>query len=272
MSNVPPEMDALKTRLKATWMSGDYALFAKPMERGANEFLTRLVVPPGTEMLDIACGAGQIAIPAARAGVNVTGVDIAANLIEHARSRALAEGLTIRFDEGDAEMLPYGDESFDVVVSLIGAMFAPRPERVASEMMRVCRPGGRIIMANWTPEGFVGQIFKTMGKHVPPPPMMPSPLMWGNEATVRDRLQVGISSIQFTKRQYPFHYPFGPKEVVEFFRMYYGPTNRAFASIDADRQAALRDDLERLWFNENRATDGTTLYDAEYLEVVAVKA
>ena len=127
-------------------------------------------------------------------------------------------------------------------------------------------------MANWTPEGFVGQIFKTMGKHVPPPPMMPSPLMWGNEATVRDRLQVGVSSIQFTKRQYPFHYPFGPKEVVEFFRMYYGPTNRAFASIDADRQAALRDDLERLWFNENRATDGTTLYDAEYLEVVAVKA
>lgn len=272
MSNISPEMEALKARLKATWMSGDYAHFAKPMEPGAHEFLARIAVPPGTEMLDVGCGAGQIAIPAAKAGVHVTGVDIAANLIEQARSRALAEGLTIRFEEGDAETLPYEDESFDVVVSLIGAMFAPRPEKVAAELVRVCRPGGRIIMANWTPDGFVGQIFKTMGRHVPPPPLMPSPLLWGNESTVRARLQVGVSSIQISKQQYPFHYPFGPEEVVEFFRMYYGPTNRAFASIDADRQAALRQDLEQLWGNANRATDGTTLYDAEYLEVIAVKA
>ena len=272
MSTVPPDMEALKTRLKATWMSGDYAHFAKPMEPGALEFLARIAVPPGTEMLDVGCGAGQIAIPAARAGVRITGIDIAANLIEQARSRALAEGLTVRFEEGDAEMLPYEDESFDVVVSLIGAMFAPRPERVAAELIRVCRPGGRIIMANWTPEGFVGRIFKTMGKHVPPPPLIPSPLLWGDESTVRSRLQVGVSSIQLSKQQYPFHYQFGPEEVVEFFRMYYGPTNRAFASIDVDRQAALRRDLELLWSKENRATDGTTLYDAEYLEVVAVKA
>ena len=271
MSNVSPEMEALKARLKATWMSGDYAHFAKPMEPGAHEFLARIAVAPGAEMLDVGCGAGQIAIPAARSGVHVTGVDIAANLIEQARSRALAEGLTVRFEEGDAEMLHYDDESFDVVVSLIGAMFAPRPERVSAELIRVCRPGGRIIMANWTPEGFVGQIFKTMGKHVPPPTLMPSPLLWGNESTVRDRLQVGLSSIEFSKQQYPFHYPFGPEEVVEFFRMYYGPTNRAFASIDIDRQTALRQDLEQLWRNANRATDGTTLYNAEYLEVVAVK-
>ena len=127
-------------------------------------------------------------------------------------------------------------------------------------------------MANWTPEGFVGQIFKTMGKHVPPPPLMPTPLLWGDESTVRSRLQAGVSSIQFSKQQYPFHYQFGPKEVVEFFRLYYGPTNRAFASIDADRQTALRQDLELLWRNQNRATDGTTRYEAEYLEVVAVKA
>lgn len=272
MSNMTPEMESLKARLKATWMSGDYARFAEPMEPGALEFLERIAILPGTEMLDIGCGAGQIAIPAARAGVRVTGVDIAANLVEHARARAKAEGLDVRFDEGDAEMLAYADASFDVVVSLIGAMFAPRPDRVAAELVRVCRRKGRIIMANWTPEGFVGQLFKTMGKHVPPSPLMPSPLLWGNEASVRERLQAHVSALQLTKRQYPFRYPFGPAEVVEFYRANYGPTNRAFAALDADRHKALRADLEQLWTQHNRATDGTTHYDAEYLEVLAVKA
>ena len=272
MSIGPADIETLKARLKATWMSGDYAHFAKPMEPGALAFLARVAITPGSKMLDVGCGAGQIAIPAAKSGVQVTGVDIATNLIEQARSRAMTDGLTVRFDEGDAEALPYIDDSYDVVISLIGAMFAPRPEKVAAELVRVCRPGGRIIMANWTPEGFVGQIFKTTGKYAPPPPTIPSPLLWGNESTVRDRLQVGVSSIQVSKQQYPFHYPFGPDEVVEFFRMYYGPTNRAFASIDKDRQAALRQDLELLWSNANKATDGTTLYDAEYLEVIAIKA
>jgi SAM-dependent methyltransferase len=272
MSSMTPEMESLKTRLKATWMSGDYAEFAKPMEPGALEFLERIAIPPSTEMLDVGCGAGQIAIPAARAGVRVTGADIAANSIEEARARASAEGLDARFDEADAEMLPYGDASFDVVVSLIGAMFAPRPDRVAAEFVRVCRPGGRIIMGNWTPEGFVGQLFKTMGKHVPPPPLMPSPLLWGNEATVRERFQDHVSELKVTKRQYPFNYAFGPAEVAEFYRMYYGPTNRAFAGLDSDQQAALREDLEQLWTQHNRATDGTTQYGGEYLEVIAVKA
>lgn len=267
-----PEMESLKARLKATWMSGDYAEFAKPMEPGALEFLERIDIRPGTEMLDVGCGAGQTAIPAARAGVRVTGADIAANLIEEARSRAKAEGLEARFDEADAEMLPYADASFDVVVSLIGAMFAPRPDRVAAELVRVCRPAGRIIMGNWTPEGFVGQLFKTMGKHVPPPPLMPSPLLWGNEATVRERFQDQVSELKITRRQFPFDYPFGPAEVVEFYRTYYGPTNRAFATLDSDRQAALRGDLEQLWAQHNRATDGTTKYPGEYLEVIAVKA
>lgn len=169
MNTMPPEMESLKARLKATWMAGDYGHFAKYLEPGALEFLARLAVAPGTRMLDVGCGAGQIAIPAARAGVRVTGVDIALNSIEQARARALAESLDIRFDEGDAEMLAFDDGSFDLVVSLIGAMFAPRPERVAAELIRVCRPAGRIVMANWTPEGFVGQMFKTIGKHVPPP-------------------------------------------------------------------------------------------------------
>jgi len=271
MGTMTPEMESLKARLKATWMAGDYGHFAKYLEPGALDFLARLSVAPGTRMLDVGCGAGQIAIPAARAGVRVTGVDIAVNSIEQARARAQAEGLDVHFDEGDAEMLAFADGTFDLVVSLIGAMFAPRPERVAAELVRVCRPGGRIVMANWTPEGFVGQMFKTIGKHVPPSPLMPSPLLWGNEAAVRERLQGGIAELQMTKRLYPFHYPFAPPEVVEFYRSYYGPTNRAFATLDAAGQAALYSDLEQLWAQHNRATDGSTRYEAEYLEVVALR-
>ena len=271
MSTMTPEMESLKARLKATWMAGDYGHFAKYLEPGALAFLERLSIAPGTRMLDVGCGAGQIAIPAARAGVRVTGADIAVNLVEQARARAKAEGLDVHFDEGDAEMLAFADGSFDLVVSLIGAMFAPRPERVAAELVRVCRSGGRIVMANWTPEGFVGQMFKTIGKHVPPSPLMPSPLLWGHEATVRERLQGGIAELRMVKRPYPFRYPFAPPEVVEFYRTYYGPTNRAFATLDAAGQAALRSDLEQLWTQHNRATDGTTRYEAEYLEVVAIR-
>ncbi len=268
---ITPEMESLKTRLKATWMAGDYGHFAKYLEPGALEFLARIPIQAETRMLDVACGAGQISIPAARAGARVTGVDIATNSIEQARARAEDQGLDVRFDEGDAEMLAYEDASFDLVASLIGAMFAPRPERVAAELVRVCRPGGRIVMANWTPEGFVGQMFKIIGKHVPPPPLMPSPLLWGNEATVRERLRDGVEELRLTKRQYPFHYPFPPSDVVEHFRTYYGPTNRAFIALDDAEQTALRRDLEQLWTEHNSATDDTTRYDSEYLEVVAVR-
>jgi SAM-dependent methyltransferase len=267
-----PEMEALKARLKATWMAGDYGHFAKYLEPGALEFLSRLAVAPGTRMLDVACGAGQIAIPAAHAGVRVTGVDIASNLIEQARARAKAEGVDARFEEGDAEALPYEDGSFDLVVSLIGAMFAPRPERVAVEFVRVCRPGGRIVMGNWTPEGHVGQMFKIIGKHVPPSPLMASPVKWGDEATVRERLKDGIARLDTTKRPYPMRYPFPPVEVVEFFRAYYGPTNKAFAALDTAGQNALRHDLEQLWAGNNRAIDGSTDVESEYLEVVAVRS
>lgn len=272
MDQLSPEMEALKVRLKATWMSGDYAHFAQYLEPGALDFLARISIPPGTDMLDVGCGAGQIAIPAARQGVRVTGVDIAANLVARARERAAAEGLAARFDEGDAEQLPYADASFDVVASLIGAMFAPRPDLVASELLRVCRPGGRIVMANWTPEGHVGQMFKVIGKHVPPPPLMVSPLKWGDPATVRDRLGPGTSSIAVGKRLYPMRYPFPPHEVAQFFFEYYGPTLRALAALDVNGQAALRKDLVELWSASNKATDTTTFVEAEYLEVVAVRA
>jgi 2-polyprenyl-3-methyl-5-hydroxy-6-metoxy-1,4-benzoquinol methylase len=268
---ITPEMQTLKTRLKATWMSGDYATFAKPMEPGALEFLHRLAVPSGARMLDVGCGAGQIAIPAARAGVVVTGVDIASNQIAQARARADAEGLNVRFDEGDAEMLPYEDASFDVVVSLVGAMFAPRPERVAAELLRTCKPGGRIAMANWTPEGFVGQMFKIIGKHVPPSPLMPSPLLWGKEEVIRERFQAEVTTLEINKRQYPFEYAFQPAEVVEFYRNHYGPTNQAFAALNKTGRVALQHDLENLWIQHNEASDGTTRYKAEYLEVIAVR-
>ncbi|WP_220808235.1 class I SAM-dependent methyltransferase [Noviherbaspirillum aridicola] len=265
------EMQALKDKLKATWMSGDYGHFAKYLEPGALDFLERLAIPPGTKMLDVACGAGQIAIPAARAGVRVTGVDIAANLIAQARERARTEGLDVQFEEGDAEALPFADASFDIVVSLIGAMFAPRPELVAAELLRVCRPGGRIAMANWTPEGHVGQMFKIIGRHVPPPPLMTPPPKWGDEATVRERLGRGTRSLQLTKRRYPMVYPFPPAEVVEFFCTYYGPTVRARAALDPQGQQALLRDLEQLWRANNLATDGTTHVEAEYLEVNAIR-
>jgi len=265
-----PEMETLKTRLKATWMSGDYGHFAKYLEPGALEFLSHITMEPGMRILDVACGAGQTSIPMSRAGAKVTGIDIATNLIEQARARAHAENLDARFDEGDAEMLPYDDSSFDIVISLIGAMFAPRPELVTAELKRVCRPGGKIIMGNWTPTGFVGQMFKTMGKHVPPPAIMAPPVKWGDEEVVRERYNDGISYLKLNRRLYPFRYPFPPSDVVEFFRTYYGPTHKAFVALDTERQSALRQDLEQLWINHNTATDGTTSLESEYLEVVAI--
>lgn len=268
-----PEMQTLKTKLKATWMAGDYGHFAKFLEPDALEFLARIGLQPGTRFLDVACGAGQIVIPAARAGIEGTGVDIATNSILRARERAAEEGLSnAHFDEGDAEALPYETASFDVVASLFGAMFAPRPELVAAELLRVCRPGGRIVMGNWTPQGHVGQMFKVIGKHVPPSPLMASPLAWGDEATVRDRLGPGASRITLTRKPYHMRYPFSAAEVVEFFITYYGPTNRAHAALDAAGQAALRADLEQLWTANNRAGDGSVHVESEFLEVEAIRA
>ena len=266
------DMEALKTRLKATWMAGDYGHFARYLEPGALEFLARLAISPGTRMLDLGCGAGQIAIPAARAGAQVTGIDIAANSIAQAQARAAAEGVTVRFEEADAEMLPYRDAQFDLVVSLIGAMFAPRPALVASEMLRVCRPGGRIAMANWTPDGHVGQMFKVIGAYVPPPPLMESPLKWGDEATVRARLEAGAARIDVLKRLYPMRYPFAPAEVADFFFRYYGPAVRALAVLDENGQNNLRRDLTALWSVNNRASGGATEVAAEYLEVMVRRA
>ena len=264
------DLDQLKVRLKSTWMTGDYDVFARYMEKDAEVFYQRLGIQPGARLLDVGCGAGQLALIAARAGAVVTGCDIATNWLERARTRAAAEGLNVTFEEGDAEALPYEDAQFDAVTSVFGAMFAPRPELVAAELVRVCRPGGIIAMANWTPTGFIGQMFKIIAKHIAPSGM-PSPALWGDEATVSARLGNGIAALKLTPRLYRFEYPFPPDAVVEFFRANYGPMTRAFASLDAGGQKSLRSELVRLWSEHNTATGDTTLVAAEYLEVVATR-
>src|SRR6187399_1180499 len=272
LKNTPTgaDLDQLKARLKATWMTGDYDLFSRFMEKDAELFFRRLAVESGTRLLDVGCGSGQLALIAARAGAKVTGCDIATNWIQSARDRAAAEGLDATFEEGDAESLPYEDAQFDVVTSLIGAMFAPRPELVARELTRVCRPGGTIAMANWTPGGFVGQMFKTISKHIAPSGM-PSPVLWGDPDTVRERFREGVGDLEFALRMYHFEYPFPPGVVVDFFRTNYGPMNRAFASLDAKGQEELRNELVSLWSIHNKSEGNTTLVDGEYLEVIATR-
>jgi SAM-dependent methyltransferase len=275
MTNTTPsatvDIDTLKTRLKATWMDGNYDYFSRFMESSAVELLDRQPVQRGASLVDVACGSGQLALVAARRGARATGVDIATNAILAARGRANAEGLDIRFDEGDAEALPYQDASFDVVASLFGAMFAPRPERVAAELLRVCRPGGTILMANWTAEGFIGSMFKTFARFIAPPGM-PSPVLWGDERTVAQRFGAGVSDLRLTRVIYRFDYPFPPADVVEFFRQNYGPTTRAFSSLDEADAAALRAALVDLWTSHNKATEpARTIVDAQYLEVVGIR-
>lgn len=271
MNTTVPDLEELKARLKTTWMAGDFGEVAKSVERHAEEFIARRRIESGMRVLDVACGTGNLAVPAASAGGIVTGVDIATNLVEQARERAQRAGLEIRFDEGDAEDLPYPDESFDLVVSMYGAMFAPRPERVTAELARVCRAGGQIAMANWTPDSFIGQMLKVVTGHVPPPAGMPPPVLWGDETTVRERLRDGFAEPQLTRVNVVFRYPFPPAETVDFYRTYYGPLDRAFTALPQDKQPALRRDLEDLWTRHNRATDGTTEVEAEYLEVVATR-
>ena len=272
MPELSTELNALKSRLKDTWSSGDFGQIGRAHARGNVEFVERLSIKPGMNVLDVACGAGTASIAAALAGAEVTGVDIAQNLIDQAIANAEQAGATAKFEAGDAEDLPYEDGSFDLVMTMFGAMFAPRPELVAAELKRVCRPGGSIAMANWTPSGFIGQMFKTNSAYVPLPPGMASPVLWGVEETVRERLSEGISKLETKLQKVKWVFPFSPAEVVEHFRLYYGPTQKAFGALDESKQAALRKDLEELWQKHNRATDGSTEVDAEYLEVIATRA
>jgi SAM-dependent methyltransferase len=272
-STTIPDLEAVKARQKATWESGDFGQIARTIENVADEFMARQPLRPDARVLDAACGTGNLAVIAAERGCEVIGIDIASNLIEQARNRAAAAGLRIDYQEGDAEALPFAESRFDLVVSMFGVMFAPRPHAIASELRRVTRSGGQIALANWTPEGFIGMMFKVFKAHLPPPPTgLPSPLDWGNEAIVRSRLASGFGDVRLTRRVALMRYPFPPAETVEFFRQYYGPTQKAFAALDASGQAALRRDLVDLQTASNLSlVPHTTEVAAEYLEVVAVR-
>lgn len=268
MASSADGLTELKQRMRASWMAGDFGEIARLNEREAEKFVSRLGLKSGMKVLDVACGTGNVSIPAARTGANVTGLDIAPNLLQQARKRAESEGLKIEFIEGDAERLPHDAGHFDVVTSMFGAMFAPRPEVVASELARVCRPGGLIAMANWTTRGFVGQSFVVMGRHVPPPAGLPSPLLWGDESVVTERFG-SRAHVETAKRELIFDFPFGPVEAVEFFRKYFGPTQTAFARLDAAGQKALAEALTNHWATHNEGDAQHTLIRAEYLEVHA---
>jgi 2-polyprenyl-3-methyl-5-hydroxy-6-metoxy-1,4-benzoquinol methylase len=273
MSSSQPPIQQIKDSMRATWMAGDFGVVAKTISADAEAFVNRLTIPSGARVLDVACGTGNLAIPLARKGTIVTGVDIASNLLAQARERAIAEDLTATFDEGDAEQLPYADASFDVVVTMFGAMFAPRPDVVASELARVLKPGGVLAMANWNPASFSGQMFKIGGRHVAPPPGIAPPVLWGDETIVTERLSHHFADIQTKLITIHFDLPTNPAGAVAFFRQYFGPTQVAFSRLDEAGQAAFATDLEHLWSGANIAPDpaNRTLIRNEYLQVTATR-
>ncbi len=269
-----PSIDQIKSAMRSAWMAGDFGVVAKTITRPAEEFVAHLTtIQPGQHVLDVACGTGNTAIPLARRGALVTGVDIAPNLLVQARERAAAENLSIQFDEGDAEHLPYPDLAFDAVTTMFGAMFAPRPDLVASEFARVLKPGGLLAMANWNPASFSGQMFKVMARHAPPPPGIPPSVLWGDESTVHQRLSHNFSDIQTRLIPIDFDMPVNPAGAVAFFRKYFGPTAVAYSRLDAQGQSALTSDLEALWSGANTAPDpdSHTLVKNEYLEITAIR-
>ncbi|GAC1649943.1 MAG: class I SAM-dependent methyltransferase [Acidobacteriaceae bacterium] len=265
-----PSIEQIKQGMRATWMAGDFGAVAKINSGGAEAFAARLPITAGQRVLDVATGTGNLALPIARRGAIVTGVDIATNLIEQARERAAAEGIAATFDEGDAEHLPYPDASFDAAVTMFGAMFAPRPELVASEFARVLRPGGLLAMANWNPGSFSGKLFRVGAQYLAPPPGIERPVMWGDEATVRARLEAHFEDIRTELVPIVFKLPTNPAGAVEFFRRYFGPTQMVFNRLDPEGQKAFAADLEAMWASANTSTDAEqTVVNNEYLEVTA---
>jgi ubiquinone/menaquinone biosynthesis C-methylase UbiE len=273
MESAKTDIQAIKQIMKATWEDGDFGKLSKFKEEWDEDFLSRLPISEGTNLLDVACGTGYFCILAAKKGAKVTGVDIATNLIEQARDSAKAHGVNIRFDEGDAEALPYADNSFDIVTSMVGAMFAPQPDKVAAELLRVCKPGGIIAMANWTAEGITGEMFGIAPKYLPPPRGVPYPLLWGSENIVRERFGNGISDLRLTRRIWQMKFPFGEAEAVEFFSKHFGPVKRTLDALsnEPEKQKQMKKDLFDFYTKHNHAADGTVLCDAEWLEVIATK-
>jgi SAM-dependent methyltransferase len=264
-----PDLAAVKTRQQAMWASGDFAVIGTTLQIVGELLCEAVDLRAGERVLDVAAGNGNATLAAARRFAEVTSTDYVPALLEGGRRRAEAEGLPVRFEPADAENLPYGDASFDVVLSTYGVMFAPDHQRSASELARVCRPGGRIGLACWTPTGFLGDMFRTMAKHVPPVPGVQSPLLWGTDAHVR-ALFPGVAKIEHTPRNFAFRYK-SAEHFVDIFRTFYGPTHKAFLALDPAGQAALEADLLALLRSADRGGSGGLVVPGEYLETVITK-
>ncbi len=268
---VQPDLTALKTKQQAAWSAGNYGLIGMTLNIVGETLAEALDLRSGQSVLDVAAGNGNITLAAARRWCEVTSTDYAPNLLENGRARAVADGLpNIDFREADAEALPFVDNSFDAVVSTFGVMFTPDQDKAATELMRVCKPGGKIGLANWTPEGFIGQVFKTLGKYLPPPAGARSPALWGTRARLVEMFGSGAAAIAVEPRNFNFRYR-SAEHFVEFFKTYYGPMLKAFGALDADKQRGLHDDMVALIERMNTADDGTMVVPSEYLEVVITK-
>jgi len=265
-----PDLTAIKEKQQKTWASGDYAVIGNQLVIMGERLCEAVDVRSSQKVLDVATGSGNTAISAVRRHCDVTGLDYVPGLIEQARRRAEAEGMEITFEVGDAENLPYPDASFDAALSTVGVMFAPDQEKTAAELLRVTRPGGKIGLANWTPDGFIGNMFKTVGRHVSPPPGIKPPPLWGTDERVRELFGGGIASLTTARRAYVFRY-LSAEHLIETFRTYYGPMYKAFEALDADGQDAFAKDLEELIHAWNTSGDETVVVPSDYLEVVAVR-
>jgi SAM-dependent methyltransferase len=265
-----PDLAAVKRRQQQMWASGDYAAVAARIAVMAEHLAEVANLRPGDRVLDVATGSGNAALAAARYGCEVTGVDYVPGLLERGRARAAAEALEVTFAEGDAEDLAFPDASFDAVLSCLGVMFAPDQERAAAELLRVCRPGGTIALANWTPSGFIGHLLKTVSKHVPPPAGVKPPPLWGTEERLRELLGDGVSRLEATPRTYVFRFR-SPEDFAGFFRVKYGPTRKAFEALDEAGQERLWDDLTALAREHDREPGPSVAMPSEYLEAVATR-
>ncbi|RJF96528.1 class I SAM-dependent methyltransferase [Noviherbaspirillum cavernae] len=267
--NSSPAIDlvAVKTRQQAAWSSGNYAVVGTTLQIVGENLCEALDLRAGTSVLDVAAGNGNATLAAARRWCDVTSTDYVPSLLESGRARAQAEGHTIQFQEADAENLPFGDASFDVVMSTFGVMFTPNQEKAAAELARVCKSGGKIGLANWTPESFIGQVFKTIGKYIPPAPGVQSPALWGTKARLDALFGETAREIRTTSRDFVFRYR-SPAHFLDVFRTYYGPMNKTFGALDAEKQAAFTKELLALMESRNRSGDSTLVLPSEYLEVV----
>jgi ubiquinone/menaquinone biosynthesis C-methylase UbiE len=270
VTQVQPDFDAMKTRQHGAWSSGDYAVIGTTLQIVGEDLCEALDIRAGQKVLDVAAGNGNVSLAAARRWCDVVSTDYVPGLLERGKHRAEADGLKIEFREADAEALSFGDAAFDVVVSTFGVMFTPNQERAASELTRVCKRGGKIGLANWTPGGFIGQVFKTLGGYLPPPAGAKSPALWGTEARINEMFGSSASAIRAERRNFVFRYR-SPEHFMDIFENYYGPMLKAFAALDATNQQKLRQDLMALVGTLNRADDGTMVVPSEYLEVVIVK-